>query len=112
MSDPVPSPSPSAAPGLQPGQVVIRGKLMNQRRYVGPQGASYFCLVVMPAPDAYSSPATVEIQSPTRLGETEEEITCLCQVGGFPRTYQAKDRETGEISTVRTADVKLRAVPR
>ena len=88
------------------GRCVIKGRLVNVRR----AGDNWFHLVVMPAPDAYSNPSTVEIMSKRRLAEKEEDVSLVCQVSGFRRSYKSTDRETGEIKTVYTADNKLVAV--
>jgi hypothetical protein len=109
-SIPAPASFPSAAPSpaMKPGQVLVIGRLASCKR---PAGSQWFInLVTMPAPDAYSSPSTVEILSKNRLGDPEQDVRILCRLGGFKRQYKATDRETGEIRTVQTSDNKLYAV--
>lgn len=103
------TPAASERLSIKPGQVLIVGKLMGCRRPSG-QGHYWSHLVVMPAPDAYSSPSTVEILATRRLGEKEEEVRILCRVSGYRRSYKATDRETGEIINRQTADNKLFAI--
>ena len=100
---------PAAKNQAQYGLSTIRGRLTQARR---PQGKSQFWshLIVMPAPDAYTSPATVEVLSSGRLGEKDEEITVKVRIGGYRRSYRQTDQETGEQRNVQTADVKLFAV--
>jgi hypothetical protein len=93
------------------GQTVIRGRISARRRHEFRDGAAWLSLVILPAPDAYSSPATVEIQSAQPLGDLDEEVQVLCQIFGYARSFKAADRD-GVMTTVRTADVKLRAVNR
>lgn len=91
------------------GESTLQGRLQLYRR---PQGNSKFWenLVVLPAPDAYSAPATVLILASSRLGERDEDVTVRVRIGGYRRSYNTTDRETGEVRNVQTADVKLFAI--
>lgn len=102
-------PASAKSPALKVGEAVIRGKLVGAKR---PQGNSQWWenLLVMPAPDPYSSPATVSVLSSQRLGDRDDDITVRVRIGGYRRSYKATDRETGEIRNVQTADVKLYAI--
>jgi hypothetical protein len=88
---------------LKPGQVLVVGRLSVVKKI----GQIFAHLIVMPAPDAYSSPATVEVISKTRQGQPDEDIRLLCRLGGYRRSYKSLDRETGESRQVVTADNKL-----
>lgn len=91
---------------IQPGQVLIQGRCLSVRKAKD----TYFHLVAMPAPDVYSHPSTVEVSAKERLAEKEGDFRAVCKVSGFPRQFNQTDRDTGEVRTVRTADVKLQAV--
>jgi len=83
--------------GILPMRVIVRGRLESMRRYEG----KTYSHVMTPAADAYSRPQLVEIRSKSKLGEKGEEIIATCVLGGYSRkAYQAKDKATGEISTV------------
>lgn len=99
---------PSAASGTQikPGQVLVVGRCQLVRK----TGQMFAHLVVMPAPDPYSSPSTVEILSTKRVANKEEDCRILCRLGGYKRNYRATDKDTGEQTQVLTADIKLFAV--
>lgn len=99
----------TGVPSVKVGQVFLRGRLVAVRRPAS-QGGLWVHLLVLPAPDQYSSPATIEILSKSRLGERDEDVGVLCRVGGYKRSYRGTDRETGEQRMVQTADVKLFAV--
>lgn len=87
-------------------RTVIQGRIIGVRKV----GTVFLHLVAMPAPDPYSHPTTVEISSDHRLGQKDEDVKVVCRVTGFLRSYKATDKDTGEVSTVRTADVRLQAV--
>ncbi len=91
------------------GEATIKGRLQLYRR---PQGNSQFWenLIILPAPDEYSSPATVLVLASRRLGERDDDVTVRVRIGGYRRSYNSTDRETGEIRNVQTADVKLFAL--
>lgn len=94
---------------LELGQAVIKGRLTAARR---PQNSDgwWTHLIVLPAPDAYSSPSTVEVLAKRRLGERDDDVQVTVRLGGYKRSYRATDRETGEQRVVHTADNKLFAL--
>lgn len=99
--------APASVPSkIQVGQVLVVGKLMKIQK----AGQMYEHLVIQPAPDEYSSPATLSILSKLRLGQVDDQVRVLCRLSGFRRTYKMTDRETGEVMTRTTADNKLFAV--
>lgn len=102
------SAQPSEVPAISGAvaRTVIQGKIVGLRK----AGQSFLHLVAMPAPDPYSHPVTVEVSSDRRLGARDDEIKVVCRVTGYPRSFKATDKDTGEVSTVRTADVRLVAV--
>lgn len=104
MSSVQPLPSQGQAPAsLKPGQVLIVGRCVSAKR----AGTLFSHLVILPAPDPYSSPATVEVLSNSRQADSEQDVRLLCRIGGYRRTYNSTDRETGEVKKVQTADNKL-----
>lgn len=100
------------APSIPFGRVPLRGRVKAVRRSRG-QRAGFLTLLVMPARDEFSSPATVEVFSPERLAEPDAMWQGWCEVGGYRRTYKTEqtDRD-GEMRTVtvETADITLTAV--
>lgn len=91
------------------GHVILRGRLVSARR-PSQNGQYWTHLMVLPAPDPYSSPSTVEILATRRLGDRDEDIELECRVGGYKRSYNSTNHETGEVRKVQTADVKLFAL--
>lgn len=107
MSAPSPvSEVPAKGRPLQLAESVLQGRLLKIQK----RGDNIIHLVVLPAPDSYTSPATVEIIAKSRLGQPEDDIRVRVRIGGYRRTYNATDRETGETRPVTTADVRLFAV--
>lgn len=99
---------PLAAPPVkklevQPGQVWIIGRCISAKK----SGTLWEHLVVLPAPDLYSSPSTVSVLAKTRQASQEEDVQLLCRVTGYKRSYNKTDQETGERTTVKTADNRL-----
>lgn len=97
------------AEAKQSGAPVVRivGRIDDVRRVNTSNGNPFVYLVKLPAVDAYSSPSTVRINAPQRMGEVGETFDALCLVGGYGRTYQTTDEETGRKHTVKTADNSL-----
>ena len=80
-----------------PMQVLVKGRIESSRSHEGKR----YTHVMTPAPDAYTRPQLLEIRSKGRLGEKGDEITVSCVLGGYQRkAYQAKDKQSGEVTTV------------
>ena len=47
----------------------LNGKLDKVERYDGQYGPVYECLIVLPAPDSYSSPSRFAVRSSSQLGK-------------------------------------------
>jgi hypothetical protein len=93
---------------LSVGEAVLKGKIVGKRK--GPGSKFYEHLIVMPAPDPYSSPSTVLVLGETSLGDREEDVTVRVKIAGYKRSYKTTDRDTGEMRSVQTADVRLFAI--
>lgn len=85
------------------GHVYVVGRCVSAKR----AGTLFSHLIVMPAPDPYSSPSTVEVLAKSRQADSEQDVRLLCRLGGYKRSFKATDRETGETRQVNTADNKL-----
>jgi hypothetical protein len=82
---------------LKNGQVQITGKVTRTRRYE----RHYYTTLVMPAKDEYSKPSYVEVRSVERIGEVDDKVTAVCELGGYEgKAYQVTDRDTGERKTL------------
>jgi hypothetical protein len=96
--------TPTKDSAAKPMQCLIKGKIDARRRYE----STFFTRVLTPAPDAYSRPQTVEIRSKAKLGETGEEITAVCVLGGYTRKpYRVTDKDSGETTMVTPVDLTL-----
>ena len=85
--------------------VTISGRVSSVDPYPVKAPTRWTTLVRLPAPDQYSTPATVELVSNHFLGnEGDMLIDVVCSVGGRYRSYPVTDKGTGEIRTVRTAE--------
>lgn len=91
---------------LQLAEAVIAGRLGLVRRTQN----GFVHLIVLPAADQYSMPSTVEFLSKQRLGSMDDEVRVRVRITGYRRTYESRDKETGEITKVVTADNRLHAV--
>lgn len=88
------------------GHVLIAGKIESSRRFEG----RHFTRIVMPAPDAYSSPSFVEVESVARLGDIGDEWKGIAVLSGYRNEYKSTDKETGELRTVRGARNTLKVL--
>jgi hypothetical protein len=98
-----------AAPkGVQPVRLI--GRIEEVRGINSQGGRAFMHLVKLPAADEFSSPATVLVKSKDRHGQEGDTFDALVQVGGYARSYQHQDEETGRKVTRRTADNTLTVV--
>lgn len=88
---------------LQLAEAILQGRLTK----VTKRGDNVIHLMVLPAPDAYTSPSTVEVIARTRLGQPEDDLRVRVRIGGYRRSYNVTDRDTGEVRSQVTADVRL-----
>lgn len=91
--------------------VMVSGRIANKpRRYKTKEGSMYSHIVKLPSPDSFTSPQTIEVNASRPLGEKGDDIVELCSLGGFPRTFEMKNKETGEVEDIPTANLRLVAV--
>lgn len=102
----------TAQPGtlLPVPETLLHGRIANRRRIQTKNGPQVVHVVKLPAPDAFTSPQTVELRGSKSLGEVGDDITVKVRIGGYGRSYKATDAETGEQRTVATADNSLTVV--
>lgn len=102
---------PANAPKIGIGQTYIQGRIAYARTQKTEAGRIHLTLLKVPAVDQYSHPSTVEISSQNKLGDVNDDWKGLCNITGYPRTFDGKpDPETGEVKTIRTATINLRVV--
>lgn len=99
-----------AGPGLKMAESLLAGRIVAVRAIKTQEGRLFLTLVRLPAPDEYTSPQTVEVRSVERLGDAGADWRGRVRIGGYARQYDVTDKETGERTTVRTAEVRLEAV--
>lgn len=96
-------------PGTGPklGEALVAGRIVGVRSISTQNGKLWLTLVKLPAPDEFTSPQTIELRSKDRPGSMGEDLRCKVRIGGFGRSYDKTDKDTGEQVTVRTAEVRL-----
>lgn len=98
-------------PKLLPAQSFLSGLIAGRRRVNSQNGSLWLTVIKLPAANEFSHPATVEVRSHNPLGEINDKWSGVVSVTGFPRSYNTKpDQETGEIKSVKTAQVALDVV--
>ena len=85
----------------------LKGRVASRRVINTKNGRQVITTLKLPAPDAFTSPQTVELRGTTTLGEVGDDVTVTVKVGGYGRSYQTTDAETGERRNVATADNTL-----
>lgn len=98
---------PKVAAALPLGVCLLSGRITARRRISTANGTLCLTIVKLPAPDEFSNPATVELRSREHIGEVGDAWRGRVQVGGYGRSYQVDDAETGRKVTIQTASVTL-----
>lgn len=99
--------SASAKPATKAMQVTIFGRVQEVRAHKG----VVYTRIVCPAKDQYSRPQVVEVRSKRRIGQRDDELDVLAELGGYTRApFRMTDKETGETSMVTPVDLVLDAV--
>lgn len=90
---------------------LVAGRISSKRRYRTRQGQTvYLTILKLAAADEFSSPETIEVRSAQPLGEVGETWRGKVKLGGYARSYNTEDPQTGEKVTVQTADNNLTVV--
>ncbi|WP_440029723.1 hypothetical protein [Chromobacterium amazonense] len=72
---------------------IISGRIRSAEK----RGEYVYSIVALPAPDQFTSPGLVEVRSPKRIGDKEQDIRILVKCGGyFGNPYRYTDKDTGE----------------
>lgn len=80
MSQVAPLPAQESAK-LAANQAIIRGRVQEVKR----TSDLTYTVIVTPAEDQYSQPATVEVRSKTVIGKPHEDVTVRVKIGGYRR---------------------------
>lgn len=88
----------------------VKGRVFAARRIQTKAGPQVITILKLAAPDEYSSPQTIELRSSGRLADTGQDWQGRVRIGGYGRTYQVTDPDTGEKRTVQTADNSLTVI--
>jgi hypothetical protein len=101
-----------ASAGVKPGpkmglnQAMISGRITNLSTFEVKGKRMHEAVVTTPAPDAFSMPGVVAVQSTYRLGALGDDVQVHVSVTGIPNSWN--DRSTGEVKN--SANVRLVAV--
>lgn len=101
------APTPIKAPQtLKHLQAMVSGKVEGNRKYNG----KHYTLMACPSGDEYVPPSILEVESERKLADNGEMWRGLCSIRGYRNSYDSKDKETGEVSKVKSARAVLVAV--
>jgi len=101
MSDP----TQAAGPKLSMNQAVITGRIDAVRSFEVQGKRVFETRVMQAAPDQFSSPTAVAVQSSMKLGASGDDVKVHVQVMGYRDSYKTRE---GEV--IHTARNVLRAV--
>jgi hypothetical protein len=95
MTTPQGKPSEQNELGTPSGLTVhLKGRIKGFEQFKSQKGDEYFrTMVVMPAKDAYSHPATFPILSERKLGKDDSDVNIACEL----RPSYNKHKETGKV---------------
>jgi len=86
------SPAVSALPAAQTlkvNQIVIQGRIDHVSKFED----KFEHVVLTPAPDEYSKPSYMRVNSSSRLGQKGDDVKVLCTFNGWPNNYTNKNNE-------------------
>lgn len=95
-----------SGPQVGANQAVVVGRINHTGTFQANGKPVHEARVAIAAPDQYSMPGAVLIQSSYKLGSVGEDVRVLCAVTGFPDKWS--DKNTGEVK--QTARNVLRVV--
>lgn len=94
----------SKASAPVPMQVYVVGRVEGSKFHDG----VHYTQVLTPAADAYSRPQLLEVRGKRKVGQKGEEVNFYGMLGGYRRkSYQVKDKSTGELVTVEPVEHTL-----
>ena len=97
---------PAAGPALKANEALIIGRINNLHSFQSGGKRVHEARIAIAAPDQYSMPGAVLVQSSYKLGDVGQDVRVHVNVTGFPDKWTSK--ETGEVT--QTARIILRAV--
>lgn len=106
MSEQAAAVAAPAKQALKPNQAWIVGRINHVGGFESQGKRIHEARVAIPAPDAYSMPGAVLVQSSHRIGQVGDDVKLLVEVTGFPDRFTNKG--TGEVT--QTARNVLRVV--
>lgn len=90
---------------------LVAGRVAARRRYRNRTGHTVHLTVLkLAAADEFSSPETIEVRSEQPLPEVGQVWRGKVRIGGYGRSYQQEEPQTGEKVTIQTADNNLTVV--
>lgn len=108
QNDPGTLPPIATSPAV--GVCFIAGRVVKARRFTDKAGEKRVAtLLTLPAPDAYSSPSTVEVFSTEPVGVAGDDVRVKVRVSGTRNAFSYKD-EHGDNVNVLTAKHYLNVV--
>jgi hypothetical protein len=95
------APASSGNPSRPTLTALVVGRIAGKpRQYKDREGARWFATIVKcPAPDPYSNPSSVEVNSREPLGDVDTDVSLLVRLSGTVRTFRYQERDTGESKT-------------
>lgn len=88
-------PSEAQVPKLQVNQAMIVGRIENATTFDYKGKRVHEAIIRIAAPDTYSMPGTVVVQSTYKLGNKGDDIRVQVSITGIPTSWT--DRVTGEV---------------
>ncbi len=94
-NSPAVAPFAAAALSLPVGVAFLSGQIAVKSKAITTQaGRRFLTVVVLPAPDSYTSPGLVELRSTEPLGEAGETFRGKVQVSGYRNNYKTAAGDT------------------
>ena len=78
------APSVLPAASLKANQMFIQGRIQHVTKF----NDKFEHIIITPAPDEYSKPSLMRVNSDGRLGAKDDDVKVLCSFNGWPNKYK------------------------
>jgi len=97
-----------AEQAIAPCVAMVVGRVMAGRRT---DDGAFYTQMILPAADAFTPPAYVEVRSNRQLGNNGDDVSVRVRIGGYRRkAYETKPDQYGVSRKVQPVEVTLSAI--
>lgn len=91
----VSAPATASVPRIRALETAIAGRVA-ERGVRSLDNGTVLTRIVIPAPDQFSHPQTVEVRSERRFAQPGQDVTIVARIGSYRRTFRLRDGTQGD----------------